>query len=265
MAFALSAHSLPGAQNYNAARALYERAEPFRTRGELPRSLEGHRALKDNRSRHLTVRMKGDNVVFRLHSTDCVTWRKDGACVVRGYPSVSTSMFLNVYTPAWATAHMISHIGEMMWVRVSDERTNGYLSGPLHGYWIDDVCTLHPDRTVEGTHPIPVPRLNLKRAAAARKASGVNDYRDWWRARQAIERGPRQVGIAANPDAILATLRDGLSEAWDRLPPPGDVLDAVYRAARCVDVEHVPYLIGWPHEKAVCAAQRKYSYYRWLT
>jgi hypothetical protein len=76
----------------------------------------------------------------------------------------------------WAVAGMTSQIGEMIWVRDGSER---------RGYWIDDVCTLHPDMTVEGTQPIPVPRLNLKRAAQACRESGFNDYRDWWRAKVA--------------------------------------------------------------------------------
>jgi hypothetical protein len=262
MAFQIATHTLPGANDYAAALRVYEKAKPFRFRSETPWSLEGHRALKDNRARHLTVRMAGDDVIFRLHSTDCVTWRKDGSCVVRGYPSVSTSMFISLFTPMWASAGMTSQIGEMMWVRPNGPWP---ADGPVHGYWIADACTLHPDRTVEGTQPIPVPRLNLKRAAQARKESGFNDYLAWWRARQAIERGRLPGGdYAYEATTVVDRLRAG-GRAWIGLQPPEGVLPFVYREYKCVDVEHLPHLTGYSHEKAVRAAQSKYSYYRWLT
>jgi hypothetical protein len=47
MGFQIAAHTLPSAHDYDAAR------RPFRFRHE------GHRALRDNRSHHLTVRMVG--------------------------------------------------------------------------------------------------------------------------------------------------------------------------------------------------------------
>lgn len=131
MSFALSMYGVPYAKTYNAAVALFEKSVPWRNGGD-------DRPLPNKRTRDMGVRMDGDDVVFRYHSTDVIRWHKDGSYTIYtgGYESRSTCEFASHFMPqndylARGTAHL--RIGDRVYALAGQRVTvseTGAVSGP---------------------------------------------------------------------------------------------------------------------------------------
>jgi hypothetical protein len=87
-------------RSYAEAVAMFEKSVPWRNGGE-------DRPLPNKRQRTYGVRMSGDDVVFRYHTTDVIRWRPDESYTINtgGYSSRSTCEFASHFMPPrhWLT------------------------------------------------------------------------------------------------------------------------------------------------------------------
>lgn len=93
MAFGINMYGTPAARSYADAVEIYNQAIPWQNGGD-------DRPLPNKRARHMGVRMRGDDVIFRYHRTDVVTWFSDNSFVIdASWGSRSTDAFANHYMP----------------------------------------------------------------------------------------------------------------------------------------------------------------------
>jgi hypothetical protein len=131
MSFAINLRAVPFVMSYADAVQFYERTVPWRN-GGLDSPLVG------KRHRSTGVRMDGDDVVFRYHSTDVVRWHKHGGYTINtgGYSSRSTSEFATNFMPH---GHAMMHEARYLrvdqrvypvWGAVMHVSAEGVVSGP---------------------------------------------------------------------------------------------------------------------------------------
>lgn len=78
----------------------YAEAVAFFDKCPTRRGTDARKIKGKEGSRYMNVRMRGDNVVFRYHSTDAVVWRPDNTYLVDlTYDSRSTCTFVNRFIP----------------------------------------------------------------------------------------------------------------------------------------------------------------------
>lgn len=161
MSFALSMRSVPYATSYEAAVALYERCVPWRNGGD-------DRPLPGKRSRNTGVRMDGDAVVFRYHSTDVIRWYKDGSYGINtgGYSSRSTTEFANNFMP-----HGHNLFGETRHLRIKDR---------VYAVWGQHL-SVSADGVVSGSGlgRFEERTVNRKKAREMLKEMGYYEYLAW--------------------------------------------------------------------------------------
>ena len=97
--FALQMYQAPRVTSFGEAISVYTRAQRHRPRtvasnGDLCYPIPG----KEN-NRDLSVRMTAKGVAFRYHSTDVITWHRDGSYTYAPWNSRSTCSFFNQFCP----------------------------------------------------------------------------------------------------------------------------------------------------------------------
>jgi len=97
--FALDARNVAGESfihDYDSALEEYESRTPFAGREAwgAPRPLNPKRRIPDR-----VFYPKGDAMICRYHETEVVTFHRDGAIDIEGYPSVSTMAFIRALVP----------------------------------------------------------------------------------------------------------------------------------------------------------------------
>ena len=176
MSFRVCLHAVPYVRSYDEALAFHAKAaeKPWNN-SRLPRRAQYYpnyytdHALPGKRQRTCGVRMVGDNVVFRLHSTEVVTWRPDGSVRVNVYHSQSTCAFINNFTPRHV---MISLHNNGYVVRDLDTQ----LATPLR-----DDFTIFADGTIGETDPavFALQRINKPAAKRLREEVGYTAFAKW--------------------------------------------------------------------------------------
>ena len=176
MSFRVSLHAVPYVRSYDEALAFHAKAaeKPWR-KGKLPSRARYYpnyytdHALPGKRQRTCGVRMMGDNVVFRLHSTEVITWRPDGSVRVSVYHSQSTCVFINNFIP--------NHLMISM-------HSNGYVLRNLETLDViplRDDFTIFADGTIGETDPAAfgVQRINKPAAKRLREEVGYPAFTKW--------------------------------------------------------------------------------------
>lgn len=205
------------------------------------------------------------HLAFRLYNTDVVTYREDGAVIVKRYPSQATNAFANRLEPRYLAFHFATD-NHNTWRPVSGT-TNPWrfntimcdnVGGPTDGakWWTTDqkrVYRIRRDSAVlvqdkQGNFypederdiaPWMVPTLDKPRATRALKATEYHAFMDWARAtamltytRQSYGKGDK---VYRDDDSLLICLADQkrwpalLSDAtyWPTEPPSGSGFAAV--------------------------------------
>lgn len=176
MAFRVTLHSVPRVRSYEQAVEFYNKAakKPWR-KGKLPSRARyfpqyySDYAFPGKRQRTCGVRKVGENIIFRLHSTDVVTWRPDGSVKIEVFHSQST-------------CHFIDHFVSGVWVNL---HSNGYV---IRHH--DDDCTATPvssdfvitaDGTITDTMPaaFALPRIKRDEAKKLREAVRYPQFVKW--------------------------------------------------------------------------------------
>ena len=176
MSFRVSLHAVPYVRSYDEALAFHAKAakKPWR-KGKLPSRARYYpnyytdHALPGKRQRTCGVRMMGNNVVFRLHSTEVITWRPDGSVRVNVYHSQSTCVFINNFIP--------NHLMISM-------HSNGYVLRNLEtldAIPLRDDFTIFADGTIGETDPAAfgVQRINKPAAKRLREEVGYPAFTKW--------------------------------------------------------------------------------------
>jgi hypothetical protein len=136
MSFRLSLYIVPHVRSYDEARAFHAKAakKPWRNTSRTPvnsynTAYYADHALPGKRSRTCGVRMENENIIFRLHTTDVITWRPDGSVRVNVYHSQSTCGFINHFIPRrmWFDLHPHGYV-----LRKLDDYVAIPLRGDLH-------------------------------------------------------------------------------------------------------------------------------------
>lgn len=213
MSFAINMYDVPYVTSYAEAVAFYERSVPWRNGGE-------DRPLVNKRHRGMGVRLAGDAVVFRYHTTDVVIWRPDNSYELDNgrYSSRSTCEFANNFMPSmhWLmseTRHLrindhIYPIWDCRRLRVS---ADGAVSGPGLGRFMK--------RTV-----------NRKRARTLLKSLGYYEYLDWHKTMYPMVRDtmpPTWKREHVRVDQIVALLAHGVDAYYPLMMSNGGEPDTV--------------------------------------
>ena len=240
MAFRVTLHSVPRVRSYEDAVAFHTKAaeKPWRN-STLPAHARYNPsyyldyALPGKRQRTCGVRKVGENIIFRLHNTDVITWRPDGSVLVNVYHSQSTCHFINHFTHGvWISLH-----------------SNGYA---LRHY--DDNATVTPirddftifaDGTIGETEPTVFALQRIKRDVTKELRDVVRypafvkwrkimepllaPHRDWrmWKLEREVyaigiqeclrneEHWPLLVNASMDNSKILANLYDTAPEVYE--------------------------------------------------
>jgi hypothetical protein len=176
MSFRVSLYIVPHVRSYDEARAFHAKAakKPWRNTSRTPvnsynTAYYADHALPGKRSRTCGVRMENENIVFRLHTTDVITWRPDGSVRVSVYHSQSTREFINHFIPRrmWFNLHPHGYVLRKL---------DGYVAIPLRGDF-----TIFPDGTIGETEPtvFALPRINKPVAKRRREEVGYPAFAKW--------------------------------------------------------------------------------------
>ena len=161
MSFSVTLYSVPRVISYEGAVAFYNKAaeKPWR-KGKLPNRAQYYPeyyadyAFPGKRQRSCGVRKVGENIIFRLHSTDVITWRPDGSVRVQVCGSQSTCHFIDHFTPGIS----ISLHRNGYTLRHHD---NNYTATPVR-----DDFTIFADGTIGETERAAFALLRIKRGVA---------------------------------------------------------------------------------------------------
>lgn len=103
MGFQCSMYKVPRIQTYEQALAHYESVDRWFSTGSKP--IKGQLRYDNMRMSKVPWR-DGDAIIFRLYSTDCVTYYADGTIAIEGYGSMSTNAFIGQLAPGEITHQM---------------------------------------------------------------------------------------------------------------------------------------------------------------
>ena len=203
MSFRVSLHAVPYVRSYDEALAFHAKAakKPWR-KGKLPSRAAYYpnyytdHALPGKRSRNCGVRMMGDNVVFRLHSTEVITWRPDGSVRVNVYHSQSTCVFINNFIP--------NHLMISM-------HSNGYVLRDLRtldAIPLRDDFTIFADGTIGETDPavFALQRINKPAAKRLREEVGYTAFAKWRKIMEPLLVGQHDWREQWNADSELSRM-----------------------------------------------------------
>jgi len=176
MSFRVSLYRVPHVRSYDEARAFHAEAaeKPWRNTSRTPvhsynTAYYADHALPGKRSRTCGVHMENENIIFRLHNTDVITWRPDGSVRVNVYHSQSTREFINHFTPRrmWFNLHQQGYVLRKL---------DGHVAIPLQ--W---DFTIFPDGTIGETAPtvFALRRINKPVAKRRREEVGYPAFAKW--------------------------------------------------------------------------------------
>lgn len=212
-------HMYGSANSYAEALNLYESAKRWRDE-------RAERKLNPKSSRdHMGVSMSGLDVVFRLYSTDCVTWHSDNTFSIDPYASVATNSFVERYTPSYCWAHFTYERGMVFQVggpmrEIGEPNEWGYhkydqtrrvyelaSSGPRARFKHDPDLDMWVPYGPEGFEKIKIPVINRKKSKLALEASGYYDFENWLRAAIFVHPLAQRKADWHNPDPCAAHAR----------------------------------------------------------
>ena len=161
MSFRVTLHSVPRVRSYEQAVAFYNKAaeKPWR-KGKIPNRAQyfpqyyADYAFPGKRQRTCGVRKVGENIIFRLHTTDVITWRPDNSVRVEVYHSQSTCHFIDHFTPALSIS--LHNNGYIL-----RHRDDNCTATPIR-----DDFTIFADGTVGETEPAAFALQRIRRDVA---------------------------------------------------------------------------------------------------
>lgn len=158
--------------SYGDALKYWSECKPWR--GETGEHDE--RPLKQRRYRNTGVTKKPDGrVVFRLHTTEVLTYEPSGEIVLKVYSSVTTGQFVRAYS---SLSVSLSAFGTLS---LSDPERRVYKLS--HG----DRVRISADRqSATGSSPWRIGRVDRKRANAMRRETGLSQFWQFVRAAAAM-------------------------------------------------------------------------------
>ena len=245
--------------SYADALKYWTKTKPWR--GETEETDE--RPLKHRRYRNTGVRKRPDGaILFRLHSTDVVTFWPDNSVTVHVYNSVTTAEFINKIGPSWMTASF------------SSRGTSGLLEIRSRIYPADsgDRVTIQADRTVTGVDSWRRYVVNRKRSNAVRKDYRLREMRMFVEAALALKPGVRD-GEPSHPvfdhwHRVDADVRDfaRCENLWSQLlhlSQPlswlNDLEKVLIRRHALDKSEPVEWLSGWREVETYRRAARQWG------
>jgi hypothetical protein len=164
--FAISTAGIPRINSYTDALRYHDRAAqmPWRNGGE-------DYPFPEKRARQYGVRKTSGegSIVFRLHSTDVVTWHPDNSITIEVYTSHSTAAFADCLLPSG-----IHTGGGMTRLVVGDGSTRKV-------YPIAGTVRIAPDHETIDTPVVwEKRRVDRKVAKAVLAQTNYVEYREWW-------------------------------------------------------------------------------------
>lgn len=246
--FAISTAGIPRINSYTDALRYHDRAaqKPWRNGGE-------DYPFPEKRARQYGVRKLDDgSVVFRLHSTDVVTWHPDNSVTLKVYTSQSTQAFANCLLP-----YGVSTGGGMTRLEIGrDWRANKM-------YPIASTVHIAPDHETIDT-PLVWEKRKTDRKVARRVLAETRyaEYREWWTLMTAMTQPNLKFGNYYRPSEMVAMLADqsfwhDLMTAWSGGSPDA-VRYAIYgcSAEPVYYHERMPYVVGHNAFKSCYAVPR---------
>jgi hypothetical protein len=253
----------------------WEQAKLFRGgKGEH----DERKLFDDSRPRLRTIRKNTDgDIIFKMYSTDVITWHPDNTFTVREYASKTTNEFANPYTPSgfWCSFPLVSV--DNMRAKRSENRWRSHVAifdlsvGPVrfhktkYGWEPVDMGDLRPFKVVS------VDRV------AADKALAATNYREFANVAQAIlamsGREPQRLRpfssyrgeVRVMPDKLMEMLaekkyRDILECYGSANRAVTQTREVIYTQARCFKTETRPWLSRSEYD-TIAANRRKYGRY----
>lgn len=185
MSFSCNTDRFPSLDSYAAARKHFDSVKPYRgCPASDPRPI-GTRSHKNKLMRELA----DGSIAFRLFRTDCVIWHPDNTLTVEGYPSVSTTAFVNTLVPSGVSHGQgrsggspiltLSTPGERYWLN-TDNDYDTWVHNPDYGKDTKIIQCSRPVRLhytagrwepvdLDELRPFRVPTTNRKAARAVSK------------------------------------------------------------------------------------------------
>jgi hypothetical protein len=263
--------------SYADALEKWEQAKLFRGgKGEH----DERKALPYKRSpRDYTIRKNTDgDIIFKMYSTDVITWHQDDTFTVREYASKTTNEFANPHTPSgfWCSFPLVSV--DNMRAKKSESRWRSHVAifdlsaGPVrfhlnkrYGWEPVDMDDLRPFKVV-----------SVDRAAADKALTETN-YREFAAVAQAIValsgRKPQTLRpfrkyhgeVRVMPDKLMEMLaekkyRDILECYGSSNRAVTELREVIYKQARCFKTETRPWLSRSEYD-TIAANRRKYGRY----
>lgn len=227
MGFSINTKDLPRLHNYQSALQFYERAKRLPRRSGYP---DTHRMLGSQPNKR--IELGGGKIYCWLYQTPVLVYYPDGTIMIDShYNTQSTRAFLDAVGPlrietkyggAWANCD-----GKFYCV----SRGNGRKFIRRDGQW---VCTT--------PHTVSYKRINLKKAAAARRP--LQGYRKYEVARNAF--GPEDIPIwypfteADSELLTVATNSDNYPDLYESGVEYDRLLRFAYRQNNCYDTILLP-------------------------
>lgn len=166
MAFSINLYNVDRVKSYADAVRFHAKAaeKPWRNGGEdLP--------FPTLRKRHFGVRREDSgDIIFRYHRTDVVRWRPDNSVCVEVYPSISTCLFIERFTPVyWFKQHKNGYVA----MQDSDK---DWLAVPVMSNFDID-----PEGNIDPYLPVvfSIDRVKRDVAKRLREESGYKDFAAW--------------------------------------------------------------------------------------
>ena len=246
-------------------------------------SIKPVRGRKDQNSRPLyrrgddtkTIRqLNNGSIAFRLHSTDVVTFHKEGAVDLSPYASVTTCAFVRAVF-GWGTpihAHW-SDRDYRLPNHVTEVGGRYYHTPSFASLYRDD--TTHKWVMAAGNEPFEVTRLDKTLTKAALEDTNYNQFKLWLATQIRLGLDPRQGDSwRSGPydwserevSSYLTAGPEGWNELVRRMSKRCEVSReleklrrAVYKYAGAVTTEEVPYFEDYSALTNAFASTRKYA------
>lgn len=164
-----------GINGYDEAVSYFEGCKPWRGKPDDPRPMQ------ERRSRLMSVRREANgDIAFRYHNTDVVVWHKDNTFTITVWPSQSTDVFANSFTPAGFGSGMAADNVRIM-------TTTGwriYKAKPVMLFQFDTYSRCMS--LLSQPEPFTKYGVNRERMKQVRVESGFADFKAWALAYEAI-------------------------------------------------------------------------------
>ena len=256
--------------SYTAALSKWESIKPIRGRKD-----QNTRPLYRRGDDTKTIRqLNNGSIAFRLHSTDVVTFNKDGTLDLEPYSSVSTCAFVRAVF-GWSN-HIFAHWSD----RDSSLPDHVTQVGGLY-YNTPSFATLSKDDTTHkwsllaGSEPFDIVTLDRQLTKEALKDTGYNQFKLWLATQIRLGLDPRKGDSwrrgpydwsSREVSQYLTAGPEGWNEIVRRMSPRCEVSRdletlrrAVYKYAGAVTTDEVPYFENYNDMTNAFASTRKYA------